>query len=459
MRNEMESAEVSTGSRERSPFFSKDGGRKKTLIIVLAVILLAGIGWFVWDYFGAEEQGEKTDQGIITEVVDQDGWVGIDAQIAVDSQNNPYISSYDQGNRDLKYARRMNNSWQNETVDSQGDVGEESGIAVDKDNNPHISYIDVTKGAVKYAKKINGEWKIEFVEQKDGYHSQATSIALDSNGYPHIVYNWQPSDDNGDEMTDDNLDGDADNNLDDNVKAAIDDNDDKVDNGNDKLDNNKGNAVESHVKYASWNGKSWDIEIVTGSGSDVYLTLDKNNVPHLSFKKEDPDVMNKDSEKINHATKKDGQWKVEIVDKEVQAGGDTGIAVDSKGNPHIAYHDYANKAKKYAYWDGSSWQTKIVVQDGVNNEGLKIAIDKNDKPQIVYTYGKKETLMLAILDNDSWSTKTIDKMGNPGIAIDSLNQTHLSYGHTAEDKENRFVEIRKQTGEKEIEILKYALVK
>jgi len=75
-----------------------------TLLILLIILNIAGIVYLLI----RNESDVKSDEGITTEIVDNDGWVGIDPSIAVDIDNHPHISYFDQGNEDLKYAYKKN---------------------------------------------------------------------------------------------------------------------------------------------------------------------------------------------------------------------------------------------------------------------------------------------------------------------------------------------------------------
>ena len=78
-------------------------------------------------------------------------------------------------------------TWSIETVDSTGDVGELTSMALDSNGYPHISYSDITKRYLKYAKWTGSAWSNETVDS-DGNVGGGSSIALDSNGHPHISY-------------------------------------------------------------------------------------------------------------------------------------------------------------------------------------------------------------------------------------------------------------------------------
>ncbi len=77
--------------------------------------------------------------------------------------------------------------WSLETVDSIGYGQGYTSIALDTNGYPHISYYNGGYGELKYAKWTGSGWNIETVDS-DGYLSDYTSIALDTNDYPHISY-------------------------------------------------------------------------------------------------------------------------------------------------------------------------------------------------------------------------------------------------------------------------------
>ena len=123
--------------------------------------------------------------------------------------------------------------WCIETVDSDGKVGWGTSIALDTNGYPHISYFDPINDDLKYAKWTGSEWSLETVDS-DGSVGWYTSIALDSNGYPHISY---------------------------------------YDTTNEKL------------KYAKRTGSEWSLETVDSDGSVGWYTsiaLDSNGYPCIS---------------------------------------------------------------------------------------------------------------------------------------------------------------------------------
>ncbi len=310
----------------------------------------------------------------ICQRADGNSYVGIDPSMVLDDVGNPHISHHDTVNKELRYSKRIAGIWFSEAVDSDGDVGEGSGIAIGSDSNPYVSYIDNTNYALKCARKAGGSWEIEIVYGPAGDPVLGTSIALDSNGFPCIVFNQAP---------------------------------------------------DGHVRYARWDGDSWNIESVYVGGDGVYLALDSNDIPHISL----IGSIGDDS-RICHLTKAAGTWVFEVLDTSAQAGGDTGITVDTNNYPHIAYRDYSDGSIKYARWNGSSWHIGDVATGVGNGEGVKIAIDNQNSPHIAYNDYTIERLKYAVLIGDSWHREVVKKLGNPAIAVDSMRRPHIAHQYT-----------------------------
>ena len=87
---------------------------------------------------------------LISEAVDQASDVGINSHITCDSNENLYISYYDQGAGALKFAHYDGTKWSALTIDDNGDVGLYNSIALDNNTKPCISYYDATNGNLKY---------------------------------------------------------------------------------------------------------------------------------------------------------------------------------------------------------------------------------------------------------------------------------------------------------------------
>ncbi len=77
------------------------------------------------------------------------------SSLVIDESNRPLISY--QHNGCLKTAYYTGSSWQKETVDCDGNVGKYCSLALDSEGKPHICYYDDTNKNLKYARKVSGE--------------------------------------------------------------------------------------------------------------------------------------------------------------------------------------------------------------------------------------------------------------------------------------------------------------
>ncbi|MCK4593788.1 T9SS type A sorting domain-containing protein [bacterium] len=245
-----------------------------------------------WDLKYARWDGDTW----LIETVDSEFDVGYCTSLALDDSDYPHITYYDNTNDDLKYARWNGAEWLIETVDSAGDVGSFNSLALDSSNYPHISYHEVIgltgTGYLKYARWDGAEWRIEIADST-GNAGVWTSLALDSNDYPHISCS-----------------------------------------GGD----------DSDLVYARWDGAEWQIEAVDETGYYTSLAQDSSDHPHISYYYES----NRD---LKYARWDGDAWRIETVDTEGSVGHYTSLALDNSGNPHISYYDSTNGNLKYALWN------------------------------------------------------------------------------------------------------------
>jgi hypothetical protein len=352
-----------------------------------------------------------------TETVDgENSSVGKFTSIALDSNNNPHISYYDEDNKIVKYAFKDSSGWQVETIESGVSMYEHSSIIVDANGNPHISYstreyyvieyTEVNKSELKHAYKNSTGWHIETVisdEYIGGYTDlNFPSLAFDKNHNPCITYfhyrcQWPCS-----------------------------------------------RPGDSYLKYAykdatGWHTETTDIEGYSGMGglSDgrcASLGFDSNNNPHIGYMPYLYPPL-EDAQYLKHAYKDSSGWHVETIDSGRTIGISTSISIDSIDMPHLSYHasDQYNEKNclKYTYKDSSGWHIETIDRSGDVGRYNAIALDSRDMPHISYYDSKNKELKYAYKDSISWQIQTVDNKENVGsytaIALDANGNPHISY--------------------------------
>ena len=166
------------------------------------------------------------------------------SSLAIDSQDNPHITYYDDITGDLMYAVKDGGIWTISTIETDGDAGRFSSLELNDLDQPQVSYYRHSSGntgVVKFASWTGAAWDIAVVDTLDSVSvadaRQITSLELDAQGVPHISY--------GDERV---------------------------------------------VRYAVRNGSTWEIETVidvttssTILGQVASLGLGDNGQPHIAY--------------------------------------------------------------------------------------------------------------------------------------------------------------------------------
>ena len=314
-----------------------------------------------------------------TDIVDHSIFVGEYSSLSLDSSGKPHIAYYDNRLKNLKYAYREGDSWHIETVDSSPEVGEYASLALDSLDNPHIAYLDDQYYHARYAYYDGSNWHIFTVG--GSFTGEYTSLALDSKGNPHITY--------------EGFDG---------------------------------------LEYIYFDTAWWNRTDFPVSGEYASLALDPSDRPHITTYT---------SSGFTHLFFDGSSWQTEVFDNTTNVAyeGQISIAVDSSGNPHIAYYYYDASQKKrflkYAHYDSAGWHLEIVDGPDV---GLSpsIALDSTGNPHIAYYDRQHECIKYAYHDATGWHTEIVDLVPKDywwstsdsrmiSLALDESGMPHISY--------------------------------
>ena len=315
-------------------------------------------------------------------VVDNISPSGFYPSLAFDHNGNPAISYLSEsGGGRLKYAQWDGTHWVYQIVpDEAGYYGAYSSLAFDSLGNPAISYYDATNKDLKYAYFNGTSWDIQTVAFASLLDTD-TSLAFDSIGNPGIAYIYSDL------------------------------------------------SPRTSVKFARWNGISWDIGTVDSTGYGVpfaggYLSLafDPNGNPAISYY----DATNKD---LKYAYFNGTSWEIGIVDSEGDVGADNSLTFDPSGNPAISYFDWTQRKLQYAYRNGAQWNIEVIDSVGYLARYSSLAFDFNGKPAIAYSNAASGgELKFAYFNGSSWNIEIVDSPSrDASLAFDPLGNPAISY--------------------------------
>jgi hypothetical protein len=171
------------------------------------------------------------------------------------------------------------------------------------------------------------------------------------------------------------------------------------------------------LRYASWNGASWDIQRISYHGYLPSLALDSQNNPHISYYETGQGLM--------YAFLNGTNWNTEIVTENVEEDTQSAIDLDSNNMPHISYS--RGWVMMYASKFESSWNIQTVDSNGLNGFS-SLAIDSSGNSHISYI--STAGLKYASLNSGFWSVQIVDSnTGNsyPYLVFDSKGSPHICY--------------------------------
>ncbi|UCE26308.1 MAG: hypothetical protein JSW52_08075 [Candidatus Coatesbacteria bacterium] len=340
-----------------------------------------------WEFETAESPGWHI------EIVDYIGefYPFYDISLTIDSGDNLYMSYYSMGDHGLKYAYTSGRGWTTEIVDTDGYMpGQGSSIELDINGDPHISYVtalDLSGQEIRCARKTGLTWSIDNIAS--GY-LWGTSLVLDGSSNEHITYYEEGGGNPRIFYTYKSGSGwirkEVYAGISHNSRKSIGFNKD----GKPVICFNPFNDIDYDLRFATWNGSSWDIEVIDSGTYHISwqaeMVIDAQKNPHIVYN----DGLSYPEHLMKYARRNGSSWIIENieVDRWEARPWVCDLYLDGTGKPHITYttREYVSGnyryELKYGYFDGTSWSNELVEEAEVGSN--RLVLDAQGYPHILY---------------------------------------------------------------------------
>ena len=172
---------------------------------------------------------------------------------------------------------------------------------------------------------------------------------------------------------------------------------------------------------ASANGSGWHVgTLATSASGDTSVAVDRAGMPHISYS---------DGHHLLYAWFDGADWHYDVADDTQNTGQDSSLEFDSDFEPHISYGFIGDLM--YAHYYASSWHNITVESAGWVGVHTSLAIDSNDMPHISYWDMTNEALKYATRSGPVWQIETVHPniyiADSTSIDLDSADHPHISY--------------------------------
>jgi hypothetical protein len=363
------------------------------------------------------------------ETIDAATSVGNSISLAIDDAGHLHVAYLDFGNGVLKHAVWNGTAWQLETVDSAGDyLAQSTGLALDAAGRPRIAYANPTTTAVRFAEWTGTSWTLSTVLTEFGSQTgEFPHLALDATGAPWIsfysgyynrteIYTRAGTTWTKQLVAPDQPDG---------YDSAV----ARDPNGNVAVIYTATN--EDNLWMAQSSGTSWVDEVIDpygDVGDESQMALDGSGRPHISY-------VNRTTNDVWYATRDaSGVWTRLRIATSGPApatnatGGYTSIALTAAGVPHVVWFDASTGYLQHGSYNASagSWAIDTVDPAPKQLPSPSIALDSGGQPHIAYL-GATGLVVATRGAGGTYTTDAVPGGGTyPFLILDATGSPRLS---------------------------------
>lgn len=182
----------------------------------------------------------------------------------------------------------------------------------------------------------------------------------------------------------------------------------------------------------TWNSTTLDFNSMYNS-----VAIDAKGYPHIAYYQKAKSANN--YPKLKYAYKDKNGWHIQTLETSKSGSGYyISLALDSLGNPHIAYGESTPDKLKYAFKNSSGWHFfDLVNNTDVSNINLVLF---KDQPRITYYENTEERLMYTFFNGTKWikeyvtpyatyghfNSLALNPSGNPRVSFYEFDVSKLS---------------------------------
>src|SRR5262249_21104369 len=244
-----------------------------------------------------------------------------------------------------------------------------------RSGNLHLVYANRNGSELHYAArgKDAKTWNRALVDASGGAFN---SLAIDSQGYPHVVYNP---------------------------------------------------ASKTGLHYAKWDGKQWQRYVIDPAhpGHQTAIRLDSKDHPRISYHIED--YSNRRSARnLKYAYFDGDNWFIQTVDYRNGTGTWNSIAVDGSDHAFISFSITGPGSMGLAHQEATGWEYALVAgQERSAREhaygASSLAFDGSGQPVLAYIDSSARTVNYAHFESGSWKHEVVDYLVSAGADTDRVS--------------------------------------
>ena len=350
----------------------------------------------------------------LKEIADSDGDTGQWTSSAIADDGTIWVSFYSAAGRDLKVAKWTGWSWEVNDVYTFGDIGKYSEIAIDSNDDPRIASFDITNGVLRISRydgtswmtytvapgentgdgnPYSGEGRIGFAIDDSDSEWFSFYVDIGSGEYVLKFANWDSSDSSW-------------------AYGVIDD-----------------GFGEDSANYDDWTDAGQFSSLQIGADGRPRVAYTCAIVNTISDPVTGTIIDAWYDRSLRYAAFDGSGWS--ITDIHINETGSgywpawwLQLDIDDNGNENIAYQNISGwDSVRLAVNTGNGWSHALIANNS-NNLGEYIRVESDDTGDlhIVYQDGTNDDLVLMRGSGTTWETVKIDTIGSVGAYADiSLN--------------------------------------